>query len=75
MLGVSIVISVLVDASLAPSRASSTRPTLGPNFGMQGGRVNVSDGCRMGMSTSGGGMGGMPVDCAIDTRRYDCDQL
>jgi hypothetical protein len=67
MLGVSIVISVLVDAPPALSRARTTRPALEPNFGTHGGRVNVSDGYRIGPSISGGGM---PVDCAIDTRHH-----
>lgn len=71
MLGVSSVISVFVDASLALSRASATRPALGPNFETHGGRVNVSDGYWIGASISGGGM---PVDCAIGTR-HDCNQL
>ena len=74
MFGVSIVIVVvvaLVDASSVPSRLSVTRPTLGPNFGAQGTRVNVRNGCPIDASILDGGRF---VDCAIDTRRGG-DQL
>lgn len=61
MFGVSIAMTVGA-ASRSGSRVSTTRPTLGLNFGMQGGRVNVSDGYRIGVSILGGRI---PVDSAM----------